>query len=318
MKAAILDALGAVPHFGDFAEPSPHDGEQVVKVAAAAIKPLDRAIAAGTHYSSPKALPVICGMDGVGYQKDGSRVYFTTLRRPYGAMAERAPASWTVPVPEGLSDAQAAAIVNPALAAWLPLLWRGRMQAGETVLIMGATGAAGRFAVKAARWLGAGRIIAAGRRLDLLADMDVDAAIDLRLPEDDLRAAFAREAARGVNVIVDYLWGKPVELLLESLAKSDLSIAGAVNPVRLVSVGEMAGSAITLPSALLRASRLEIMGSGTANFPPLGQMKAIVADILARAAAGQFELAVQVHPLADVARIWSTIQDTDVRPVLVP
>ena len=61
MKAAIIDALGQLPRFGDFAEPLAEGDEIVVTVTAASIKQLDRAIAAGTHYSSPRELPVIPG-----------------------------------------------------------------------------------------------------------------------------------------------------------------------------------------------------------------------------------------------------------------
>jgi len=316
MKAAILYALGETPHFGDFEEPAPDGDETLVHVTAAAIKPLDRAIAAGVHYSSPRVLPVVCGMDGVGRLDDGSRTYFAAFRQPFGAMAERAPASWTVPVPDGLSDEQAAAIVNPALAAWLPLVWRGRFQPGETVLIVGATGAAGRFAVRAARLLGAGKVIAAGRRADVLRSLDADATIDLTLAESDLEAAFAPHVAEGIGVVVDYVWGRPVEIFIESLIKPDLAAARSEIVTRIVSVGEMAGRTITLSSSALRASRLEILGSGSANFPPRAQMQEIVADILGRAAAGQIALEVETFPLADVGRVW-TVANGDARPVLV-
>lgn len=317
MKAAILDELGAMPRFGDFDEPRLDLHETLVHVSAAAIKPLDRAIAAGVHYSSPRALPVVCGVDGVGRLDDGSRVYFSSFRQPFGAMAERAAASWTVPVPEGLSDAQAAAIVNPALAAWLPLVWRGRLEKGETVLIVGATGAAGSFAVRAARLLGAGKVIAAGRRQDVLATLGADATIDLRLPEAELGEAFRDHAADGIGVVVDYVWGRTIEILIDSLIKADLSVHSQI-PTRLVSVGEMGGRTITLPSSALRSSRLEITGSGSGNFPPIAQMQDIVADILAHAAAGRIALDVETFALADVAAAWQAAGAGAARPVLVP
>ncbi len=318
MKAAILDKLGDLPRPGVFQEPDIRRGETLVHVRAAAIKPIDRAIAAGTHYSSPAAaaLPVVCGMDGVGALDDGARVYFSTFRRPFGAMAERAPAAWTVPVPDGLSDPVAAAVVNPALAAWLPLMWRGKLRAGETVLVLGATGAAGRAAINAARTLKAGRIIAAGRRLDVLEALGADATIDLNLPERELAAAFAAEAARGIGVVLDYLWGRPVEILIESLMKSDLAAAGNRASVRLVSIGEMAGRHISLPSSVLRGSRLEILGSGTANFPPKARMRALVADILASAADAVSPMAVNVRPLSDVSQAWADAATAQVRSVI--
>ena len=66
MKAAVLDVIGRTPRYGEFEEPVAQDGEAIVEVAAASIKQLDRAIAMGKHYSSPRALPVVCGTDGVG------------------------------------------------------------------------------------------------------------------------------------------------------------------------------------------------------------------------------------------------------------
>lgn len=316
MKAAILDALGTVPRYGDFEEPEPIDGEALIEVSAAAIKPIDRAIAAGTHYGSPKALPVICGMDGVGRLGDGGRVYFNALRRPFGAMAERSPARLVVPVPDNLSDEMAAAVVNPALAAWLPLVWRGRMEAGDNVVVLGATGAAGRMAVRVARLLGANRIVAAGRRQDVLGALGADATVNLTSSEEEIASAFAREAANGIDLIVDYLWGRPAELLIESLMKGDISPARATRPIRLVSVGEMAGSTISLPGAPLRASWLEILGSGTANIPPEKIMSEIVVDILAHAEAGRLGVAIETFPLSQVSVAWQHADANGGRPVL--
>lgn len=209
MQAAIVTALGQAPVFGTFEEPQAQANEVPIDVLAAGIKQLDRATVAGTHYSSPKQLPIVPGTDGVGRTADGKRVYFASFRRPYGAMAERSVASWTVPVPEAVDDATAAALINPAFAAWLPLRWRADLQPGETVLIIGATGTSGKLAVAAARQAGAGRIVAAGRRLSVLEALGVDATVDLSLQGEALTQAFAVAAGPGgYQVIVDYIWGR--------------------------------------------------------------------------------------------------------------
>lgn len=304
MKAAVLEAIGAMPVCKDFEPPQAKDSEQIVHVKAAAIKQLDRAIAAGRHYSSPKSVPVVCGTDGVGSLADGKRVYFNVFRRPFGAMAEQAPAPFLVDVPDTLDDLHAAAVVNPALAAWLPLQARGKMQPGETVLILGATGAAGRFAVKAARLLGAGRVIGAGRRQDVLAGLDIDATIDLRLDAKSLAEAYAREIARGVHVILDYVWGSPAEIFMDQLVKTDLAATAASHAVRFVTIGEMAGNSITLPGATLRGSRLELIGSGSANFPGHAEMSAMIAEIFRYAGQGELPIAVESYPLAQVGSAW--------------
>lgn len=315
MKAAILEALGSAPRYGDFPEPDLQPGERLVHVRTTGVKQLERLIASGRHYSSPRVLPIVPGLDGVGRLDDGARVYFMVQRRPFGAMAERAPASLTVPVPAGLSDAQAAAVVNPALAGWLPLVERARMKAGESVLVLGATGTSGRMAIAMARMLGAGRVVACGRRQAVLDRLEADATIDLSAPEADIAAAFAAEAARGLGVIVDYLWGRPAELLIGQLARSDLH-SGNDNAIRFVTVGQMAGPDIALPSNALRGSRLELIGSGTGNFPSGEAMGRAISTVLDLAAAGRISVETVEAPAAEVAAAWAVPQDPDQRVVL--
>ena len=123
---------------------------------------------------------------------------------------------------------QAAAIANPGMSAWLSLKERAGVQRGETVLIMGATGVAGQLAMQIARLLGAKRMIAAGRNLEAIAE-ERWTVIALGHPEDQVREAFAEEAANGIDVVIDYLWGRPTELLLEALARG-FSRAQRVRP----------------------------------------------------------------------------------------
>ncbi len=315
MRAAVLEQLGAAPVCAEFTEPDIRPGEQLVRVRTAAVKQLERLVASGKHYSSPKALPIVPGLDGVGTLNDGKRVYFMAQRRPFGSMAELAPASLTVPVPDGLSDAVAAAVVNPGLAGWLPLVERGRMQPGEAVLILGATGTSGRMAVTIARQLGAGRIVACGRRQDVLDGLGADATINLGRPEDEISASFAREAEEGLGVIVDYLWGRPAELLIGQLARPDMHSSQG-DAIRFVTVGQMAGPDITLPSNALRGSRLELIGSGTGNFPHGEAMEQAISAVLDMAAAGHLPIAVDSIGLAEVAAAWPPPQDPDLRTVL--
>lgn len=319
MKAAIAKVLGEVPTLGDFEEPTALEGEVIVDVIAAGIKQLDRAIVKGVHYSSPKTLPIVPGTDGVGRLQDGTRVYFSSFRQPFGAMAEKAPASWSIPVPEGVDDATAAALINPALAAWLPLAWRAKLQPGETVLIIGATGTSGKLAITAARSLGAGRIVAAGRRQSVLDTLGADATVDLTLEGDALVAAFAEAAGPdGYDVIVDYIWGPATEALLSTLTNHDLSshAGSSDHGIRLVNVGSMASPTICLPAAVLRSSHLHILGSGTGNFPPIPEMKKIVGEILDLAAEGKVTVETQVFALADIAQAWAVKENKDIRPVL--
>ena len=165
MHAAVLHALGKPPRFEEFPDPTPGEGEVLINVFAAALKPVDKQMAAGTHYASPREFPVVCGMDGVGRLEDGTRVFFGGARQPYGAMAERTVLRRVqcFSVPEELDDVTAAAISNPGVSAWLSLKHSAKLAAGETVLILGATGVTGKLAVQIAKILGAGRVVAAGR-----------------------------------------------------------------------------------------------------------------------------------------------------------
>lgn len=106
---------------------------------AAPLNGVDVMIATGKHYLSPRALPVVSGIDGVGRDAAGQRVYFSLPPAPWGSMAERArvrPNS-TVAVPDGVPDPAAAALGNAGLAAWLPLSHSGRLRPGETVVVLG-------------------------------------------------------------------------------------------------------------------------------------------------------------------------------------
>src|SRR6201993_1429255 len=115
MNAAVLHKLGKAPRFGQFPDPDPGENEVIVHVRAAALKPVDKQIADGSHYSSPRELPVVCGIDGVGLLDDGTRVFFGGPRRPYGAMAERTVVrrSQCFPVPEDVAGGGGAAPPHP-------------------------------------------------------------------------------------------------------------------------------------------------------------------------------------------------------------
>ena len=124
---------------------------------------------------------------------------------------------------------------------------------GETVLILGATGVAGKLAIQIAKHLGAGRVVAAGRNprmLETLSDLGADAIVALDQSDDDLAAAFVREGP--FDVVLDYLWGRPTTVLLDALTGHDLKAESS--RTRLIEIGSMAGPTIALSAATLRSS----------------------------------------------------------------
>jgi NADPH:quinone reductase-like Zn-dependent oxidoreductase len=300
VKAAVIDSLAAGPRFADFAEPAVASGETLVQVTAAGLHPIVRMLASGEHYGSQGMLPMIPGIDGTGRSPDGTRVYFGGVRPPYGPMAQRAAAPFALPLPDGLDEVTAAAIINPGNGAWLALTRRAALQPGETVLVLGATGASGRIAVALATRLGAARVIAAGRNRAILDQLPAAATVALGGPDD---AAALAEAAGpdGIHVIIDYLWGPPTEAAIAAITRRGL--AHTAPRVRLVQVGRMAGPTISLPADVLRSSGLEVFGSGPGTIP-LPDIVGAIPEFMAIAATGDLPIDIDEVPLAEVEAAW--------------
>ena len=315
MKAAVLHTLGKPPRCEEFPEPVPGENEALVHVRAAALKPVDKQMASGSHYASPRQLPAVCGVDGVGRLESGSRVFFGGPRRPYGALAERtvAPRAWCWPLPDEVDDVTAAALVNPGMSAWLTLSLRAQLAPGQSVLILGATGVTGKLAVQIAKLLGARRVVGAGRNeqaLAVLPSLGADRTIRLDQPAEALAEAFAHEAGAreardggrtGFDVIIDYLWGPPTEALLSAFTRADWK---ASSRTRLVQVGESAGSAIVLPAAALRSSGLEIVGAGSGSIPPRDVLMDAYRQLMDRASRGELRVETERVPLAEIEDAW--------------
>ncbi len=305
MKAAIVRAAGEPPFHGEFAEPEAQDGEKLVHVSAAAISQVTRSRASGSHYSSSGNFPFVPGIDGVGRLEDGRRVYFVMPRAPFGAMAERTVVDGRrlVELPDDLDDVTAAAIANPGMSSWAALTERAKLAPGETVLVNGATGAAGRLAVQIARHLGAGRVIATGRNATSLAELaDLGADVTIRLDGDDdaLEDRLKPEFAVGIDVVVDYLWGPSARTALISGAKA----GPEARPIRFIQVGSVSGSDIDLPSAVLRSSAIELMGSGIGSIP-LDRMIHAIAGVLHATVPAGLRIATRTAPLAAISEAWA-------------
>lgn len=310
MHAAVLHALGKPPRYGDFPGPIAGDGEVIVHVLAASLKPVDKQLASGSHYASPRQLPIICGSDAVGNLDNEQRVFFGGCRAPYGALAERTvvPRAFTFEVPEGISDETAAALPDPGVSAWLSLAFNARLAPGENVLVLGATGVAGKLAVKIAKLLGAGRVVAAGRNQEVLGtlhELGADATIRLDAPEDELKEAFMREAgASGVQVVIDFVWGRPAEAFMAAATRKEF--AAIRSETRFVQVGESAGPTISLPAAALRSAPLTIRG--TAGIPPSDVLANAIQQVMAHAAKGELHVDTERVPLADIEHAWQRDQ----------
>lgn len=221
------------------------------------------------------------------------------------------PLSQTIALPDDLDDVRAAAIANPGMSSWAALTNRAHIKVGEAVLVNGATGASGRLAVRIARHLGAARVIATGRNVDILGQLGADETISLGDDADDLEQRFKAAFATGVDIVIDYLWGMSAERLLIAAAKA----GPEGSALRVVQVGNASGANISLPGAVLRSSTIELMGSGIGSVSLTGLMEAIQ-GMFAAAGAADLQIPLQQAPLAQVERLWAA--DAAERMVFVP
>lgn len=311
MKAAVVAAAGQTPAYGDFPMPDAEAGEEIISVRASALSPFSKSRASGSHYSSDGDFPLVAGADGVGVTQDGRRVYFALPRPPFGALAQLCPVNsrQCVTIPDALDDITAAAIANPGMSAWAALGERARLVAGETVLVNGATGTAGRLAVQLAKHLGAGKVIATARNAEDLeevkklgADIVIPFALGTAHPSGgkDYEYALKQVFAAGLDVVIDYLWGESAKTVIVAIAKA----VEDGRPVRFVHVGSASREEnIELPGAALRSSAIVLMGSGVKSVPMSALLRAIGSVFEAAQPAG-LQIATRVVPLSAVAEVW--------------
>lgn len=320
MRAAIISEYQTAPVAGDRPAPTAGGGKALLDLRAAALNPADLAIASGTFPFGSPPLPYVPGIEGVGtvVESDrfapGTRVWASGRGLGIGmdgTFGEQfaAPEEVLVEVPAAADDLVAAAIGVAGLAGWLPLAWLSPVRAGESVLVLGASGNVGSVAVQAAKLLGAGRVVAVGRdaaRLARARELGADDTVELG---DDFgsRLAAAVDGA-APTLVLDALWGAPVEAAL----------AVAAPGARIVHVGQSAGTSATVVSGLVRGKQLQILGYSNFGVPQEAVSQGYT-DLATHAAAGRITVDVEAVPLEDVAGAWARqVQGAGPKLVLVP
>jgi NADPH:quinone reductase len=308
MPAAVIHTHAAPPEYLLRPVPRRGNGQALVQVMAVPISPLDRLCASGTSYFGAPQLPYIPGTQGVGVVIEadaltpGQRIWFTCdagMKSGDGSMARYCviDESAALALPNQVENGLAAALGLSAIAAWMALTWRGHLQPGEQVLVLGASGSVGQVAVQAAKLLGAGRVIAAsrdelGRRRALT--LGADAAVDLTGDNADEISKRIAEACDGpLHLVIDPIWGLPAEAAARVLGAEG----------RLVNIGSAAGPTARFESARVRSQLHTILGY-TNNALTHEQKAEALSEILAHAAAGRCTVEREEVPLANAAEAW--------------
>ena len=307
MRAAVVSELGQAPGISEERdEPRRTPGVSLVRVTAAAVNPIDLLIASGGHPLGRPRPGYVPGVEGAGRVVDsdtlapGTRVRISV---PGGfvdgtfAQYVLAPDTACVPIPDALGDDLAAAIGVVGVSALIGLRDEAALRPGQSVLVLGATGAFGQAFVHLARALGAERVLAAGRSDGRLAALEERGLVDGTVLLDPDPAGFLgrlEKVGGPVDVVVDPLWGPYAKSALSALAPSG----------RLLNVGQSAGAEATVDAGPLRHARLKVLGLSGAYLTPEQSAEAY-AQVAAYAAAGQLDLALAAYPLRDIAEVWA-------------
>ena len=317
MKAAVIGAVGTAPRVTAHPDPSPTTGNLVlVKVEAAALNAVDLHIASGHHRAGPPRLPYVPAIEAVGTiaagPDQGMRVRAAVpaglVPGVDGGMAELllTDRATCIPVPEELDSAAAAAIGVVGTSADLSLRKAG-IQAGDSVLVLGATGPLGTAVIQLARLADAKRVIAAGRNPERLAQVSVAADGVALLGEEPLPEQLA-SLGGPVDLVVDPVWG-----LWAGSALGCLKPGG-----RYLNVGAAGGDGTDFHVEWLRAAQLTLIGFSATRAEP-ADIIASYQHIAALAAAGSLKLPTATYPLDEAAQAWEAqISSPGKKIVVIP
>ncbi|SPM31796.1 quinone oxidoreductase family protein [Mycobacterium terramassiliense] len=310
MKAAVVSRFDEPPSYHDVPVPVPQkSSEMVVDVVATALHPRVRSQADGSHYTSTGVLPLVPGIDAVVRDFRGVLYYALLDDTAMGTMAQRTVVAKdrVVALPNTADPVAVAAALNPAMSSWVALRHRINFERGSRVLILGATGSAGRMAIQVAKRFGADQVIAVGRspqRLSALTALGADRVLTF----DQL------DTAGDVDVVIDYVWGPPTAKGMVDLLSHRRDRG---KDVIWIEIGSMAGPGAEILSAALRSTRLQIVGSGIGSVSG-DTFREEIPSIAEAVTAGAFDVRTRTAPLSDVTAVWTQSLGEDERVVFLP
>ena len=265
MRAVEITAFGAadVLRLGERPKPQAGEGELLIRVSASGINRPDVLQRLG-HYAPPPGATDLPGLEVAGVVESGdaaalSRAGLQVGDRVCALVAGGGYAEWCVapieqclPVPAGLSDIEAASLPETFFTVWSNVFDRGRLQAGETLLVQGGTSGIGVTAIQLARAMDATVIVTAGSDEKCAACLALGAhhAINYKT-QDFVEEAKRITAGKGVDVVLDMVAGDYVAREVECLAEDG----------RLVIIAVQGGVKSAFNAGLVLRRRLTITGS---------------------------------------------------------
>ena len=317
MRAIVVSQFGPVEDaaIGEVADPVAQAGELIIDVHAAPVNYVDLLVVGGKYQFLPK-LPFTPGkgpagvVSAVGPGVDGFSVGDRVLAMAeIGGYAERTvvPAAQCYHLPPRLSFVEAATISLAYDTSWFALRERGRLQPGETVLVLGASGAVGLAGVQLAKAMGAGKVLAGIARMEkarLVERAGADAVIDLSRGNlrDSLRDQVQEVLGGGVDVVLDPLGDDVFDAALRALAWRG----------RLVVIGFAAGRIPTLKANYLLVKNIEVSGLQISDYRKRrpDMLAECYADLFALYEAGKLTpLPAETYPLAQAAAAMAAVRD---------
>jgi NADPH:quinone reductase len=301
MRAIQIEEFGGpeVMRLADVADPEPADGEVVVEVARAGINFADTHVTRN-DYLAKHELPLIPGGEIAGRTPDGRRVAALLASGGY-AQKVAVNEAVLVPVPDQVSDEEAAALLLQGLTARSLLRLSARLEKGESVVVQAAAGGTGSLAVQLAKQMGAGRVIglaSSAKKRELARRLGADVAVDSQA--EDLESAIL-EANDGqpVDVVLEMTGGESFEAGLRALAPFG----------RLVTYGLASRKPVEVRNVdLMRTSR-SVVGFWLMHlFGRPQELREGVAELLGAVAARKLEVVIgDVYPLSEAHRAHEDI-----------
>jgi NADPH:quinone reductase-like Zn-dependent oxidoreductase len=315
MKAAVISAVGTAPRVTAHPDPSPTaDNHVLVRIEAAALNAIDLHVASGHHRAGPPRLPYVPAIEAVGTivagPDQGLRVRAAVpaglVPGVNGGMAELllTDRATCVPVPGELDSATAAAIGVAGTSADLSLR-RAGIQAGDSVLVLGATGPLGTAVIQLARLADAKRVIAAGRNPGRLAQLSPAADGVALLGEEPLPGQLA-SLGGPVDLVVDSVWGPWAGQALGCLRPGG----------RYLNIGAAGGDGTDFHVEWLRAAQLTLIGFSATRAEP-ADIIASYQRIAALAVAGSLKLPTVTYSLDEAAQAWEAQASSPGKKIVV-